>query len=136
MTSIIVTGLTALQWLVFAAISGFSRAPGPKSGGLRTAERNLLISTTAVAILWAVLFAIPLSKKPAVEAPAQDKGGPVVSCASIQEGMSSAAVASRLGTAEEVRPDEETRGPSASIWIYRQSRCAVHLFDDKVEFIE
>ena len=36
---------------------------------------------------------------------------------------------------DEKRSDEETRGPGATIWIYRDSRCAVHMFDDKVEFI-
>ncbi len=133
MISMIVIGLIALQWLVFAAISGFTRTPAPKGGGLRTAERNLLLSTTAIALLWAIMFAMPSSKRTAVEAPSSNSGG---SCALIEEGMSSASVASKLGKADEVRPDEETRGPSATIWIYRQSRCAVHLFDDKVEFIE
>jgi hypothetical protein len=58
------------------------------------------------------------------------------SCATIAEGMSAAEVKARMGEADETRNDEETRGPDASILIYRASRCAVHVLDGKVELIE
>jgi len=57
-------------------------------------------------------------------------------CASLAPGMTAAEVKSRMGEADEVRADEETRGPGASMLIYRGSRCAVHLLDDQVEFVD
>jgi hypothetical protein len=58
------------------------------------------------------------------------------SCASVAPGMSADEVKSRVGEPDEIRGDEETRGPGASMLLYRGSRCAVHLLDGKVEFIE
>ena len=57
-------------------------------------------------------------------------------CASIAEGMTAADVRARMGEADETRSDEETRGPGASLMLYRDSRCAVHLLDGRVELIE
>lgn len=136
MISIIIIGVALVQWVAFAVISGFSRGPRPKRG-MRTAERNLLISTAAVVLFWGMaLFLVPSSKKTSIQAAASGDNRSIGSCASIEEGVSSVAVTAKLGKADEVRPDEDTRGPSATIWVYRQSRCAIHLFDDKVEFIE
>jgi hypothetical protein len=58
------------------------------------------------------------------------------SCASVAPGMSAEEVKSRVGEPDEVRGDEETRGPGASMLLYRGSRCAVHLLDGRIEFIE
>lgn len=37
---------------------------------------------------------------------------------------------------DEVRDDEETRGPGAKMLVYRGSRCVVHLFEERVELVE
>jgi hypothetical protein len=103
---------------------------------MRRAERNLLLSTMVVVLLSGVAFAVPFWKKAPARTQSSDDREFVAGCALIGKGMTSAMVSAKLGKADEVRPDEETRGPSASIWVYRQSRCAVHLFDDKVELIE
>jgi hypothetical protein len=58
------------------------------------------------------------------------------SCASLEAGMTLDAVKKHLGAPDETRADEETRGPGATMLIYRNSRCAVHLLDDRVEFID
>lgn len=50
--------------------------------------------------------------------------------------MSIAEVKSRVGEPDEVRDDEETRGPGAKMLIYRGSRCTVHLFEERVELVE
>lgn len=127
------------QLLVFALISVFSRSEQP-SGGMRTTERNLVVSTVLFLALWLVgfdarsllrSFGTTAKTEASVLAPAHSG-----SCASIQRDMSSAQVQKKLGEPDERRSDEETRGPGATIWLYRDSRCAVHLFDDKVEFIE
>jgi hypothetical protein len=136
MISMIAIGAAMVQWVAFAAISGLSRNPKPTRPGMRPAERNLLISTMAVVLLWAAAFAMASPKRAPVASASSAKSGSIASCATIHEGMDSATLSARLGKPDEVRPDEETRGPSASIWVYRDSRCAVHLFDDKVEFIE
>ncbi|MFZ2490984.1 MAG: hypothetical protein WA208_05835, partial [Thermoanaerobaculia bacterium] len=58
------------------------------------------------------------------------------SCATLSVGMTAAEVKSRMGEPDEARPNEETRGPGATTLIYRDSRCAVHLFDSRVDLIE
>lgn len=61
---------------------------------------------------------------------------PKASCASLSDGMSANEVKAKLGDPDETRSDEETRGPGATMMLYRGSRCAVHLLDDKVDLIE
>jgi len=85
----------------------------------------------AGAWLWSAP-ATPALSKASVVAQHTHKG----SCASLSEGMSAAEVKSKLGDADETRSDEETRGPGATMLIYRDSRCAVHLLDDKIDLIE
>jgi hypothetical protein len=50
--------------------------------------------------------------------------------------MASSEVKQRLGPPDETRNDEAIRGPGAAILVYRDSRCAVHLLDERVEFID
>ncbi len=127
------------QLLLFALISIVSRSPLPKSG-MRSSERNLLASTILFAALWLVGFDArsllrSLPSRPRAEASVLARQGSG-SCATLARDMSAAQVQKRLGEPDEKKSDEETRGPGATIWIYRDSRCAVHLFDNKVEFIE
>jgi len=41
-----------------------------------------------------------------------------------------------MGEPHEIKPNEETRGPGAAVWKYSDVRCAVHVVDGKVEFVE
>ena len=50
--------------------------------------------------------------------------------------MTADVVRARLGKPSELRDDGKTRGPGAVTWVYRDSRCAVHLIDQKVELVE
>ena len=127
------------QLLVFALISLVSWSATPKRG-MRGSERNLVISTILFLALWLVGFdarsllrAFPSTPKAEAAVLPRSHGG---SCASIARDMTAAQVQKKLGEPDERKSDEETRGPGSTIWIYRDSRCAVHLFDDKVEFIE
>ena len=127
------------QLLLFALVSIASRSPLPKRG-MRSSERNLLVSTVLFAALWLVGFDArsllrSLPKTPRAEASMLARSGSG-SCATLTRDMTAAQVQKRLGEPDERKSDEETRGPGATIWIYRDSRCAVHLFDNKVEFIE
>ncbi len=103
-------------------------------------ERMLLASSVLFLGAWFVAFDAQslirsFNKTPQLQASAiaRTKSG---SCVVVTRDMKASDVRSRLGEPDERRSDDETRGPGATIWIYRDSRCAVHLFDDKVEFIE
>ena len=50
--------------------------------------------------------------------------------------MTAVDLEARLGKPDEIRPNDEVRGPGATLWIYRDSRCAVALFDGRVESTE
>lgn len=135
----IVTGLALLQWLAFVVISFISRERTPKSG-LRSAEMKLIGSSGALALVWILAFGLKpdaLHFGDATQASATASGAAAKgSCASIEVGMRADAVRERLGKPDEERNDEETRGPGTSILVYRNSRCAIHLLDGKVEFID
>lgn len=127
------------QLFLFALISIVSRSPVPKSG-MRASERNLMVSTVLFAALWLAGFdarslirSFPSTPRAEASVLGRTSSG---SCASIARDMSAPQVQKRLGEPDERKSDEETRGPGATIWIYRDSRCAVHLFDNKVEFVE
>ena len=91
----------------------------------------MLIGAAILAAAWLTQMEL---RKPAAQASmisTPSRG----SCATIAPGMTAAEVKSRMGDADEVRSDEETRGPGAAVMIYRDSRCAVHLLDERVELI-
>jgi hypothetical protein len=115
------------QLFVFAVLSIFFRK--------RASDRSLLVSAVVFLALWLVEFH-PQWRTPKAEASLATAESPAASCATIERDMPAAKVQQRLGAPDEKRSDEETRGPGAAIWIYRDSRCAVHVFDDNVDFIE
>jgi len=95
-------------------------------------RRLMLIGSAILAIAW--LAQIDLRSKPVTQASmmSTQKG----SCASIADGMTITEVKNRVGEPDEVRDDEETRGPGAKMLVYRGSRCTVHLFEDRVELVD
>lgn len=134
----IIIAVAASQFLLVALFSAFSRKPFPKFG-MRRSEKILLASTLLFGASWLTLVDYRGLWKPkqdvataAVVAPAQTRG----SCARIELGMTRAEVTARLGEPDATHADEETRGPGAAVLVYKQSRCAVHIFDNKVEFID
>jgi hypothetical protein len=139
MTMLAILGVAAAQWLVFISISAFSRSKHPKSG-LRTSEKNLLVSTGFLFVVWLAAFdaGALVSAKPKIDAAAAVTATAhgTATCAALQTGMKVSEVQTKLGKADEIRSDDNARGPGAVTWIYRDSRCAVHLLDDKVELVE
>jgi hypothetical protein len=131
--------LAVLQWMTLVAVSFASRAKAPKKG-LRPAERNLLIGSVVLAGVWVAVFGMRWTSSPGPTAPSTETSRAASaahgSCAAIDTGMTRAQVRDRLGSADETRSDEETRGPGAVILVYRESRCAVHVVDDKVELVD
>ena len=111
------------QWLIVVAISMFKRAP-----------KTLVASTVIMAVTYVNAFGVRRESAAfkAAALPQHSEG----SCALIEPGMAADDVRAKLGAPHEVRDDGPTRGPGATTWVYRDSRCAVHLLDEKVELVE
>ena len=126
-TTTILLGIVLLQWLVVVAISFVKRMP-----------KALLACTAILALGYVNTFGVSRDRlKPVSTAgtlPAPSVG--TVNCALVEPGMTADAVRTKLGAPRETRDDGKTRGPGAVTWIYRDSRCAVHLLDEKVELVE
>ena len=121
--TMLLLAVALLQWLVVVAIGFFRRLP-----------RSLLISTAILAVAYVNAFGVRRESAAlkAAALPQHSEG----SCASIEPGMTADAVRARMGKPHEVRDDGKTRGPGAVTLVYRDSRCAVHLLDEKVELVE
>lgn len=118
----IVAIAAVLQWLAVLAISR---------------KRPLLVSSAILAIAWIGVFSGGMTPTPVRTADAAVlHANPHASCSSITEDMSASEVKAKLGDPDAAKSEEETRGPGAAVWVYRDSRCAVHILDDKVEFID
>lgn len=132
-----IVAVAAAQWIVFALMSVFSRARLPKKGW-RAAEKRLLVSTVVFGIAWLYALGAPslvMTSGNVAQASVAGKRS-ASSCAAVTLGMSGSEVQSRLGKPDEVRKTEETRGPGASTWIYRDARCALHMYEGTVEFMD
>lgn len=134
----LLAGVAVVQLLVFVTMAMFSREPRPEHE-LRDADRNLIYSTVFFAALWligfdakSIAFGSPASAATASTTP----GARRASCATLSIGMTDKEVLAKVGAADEVRKEDETRGPGAVMWIYKDSRCAVHIYEGKVEFID
>jgi hypothetical protein len=119
----LILGVAVLQWAIIAAISFFKRVP-----------KWLVASTLILAVAYVNAFGVRRESAAlkAAAMPPRSEG----SCAVIEPGMRADVVRAKLGEPHEVRDDGKTRGPAAVTWVYRGSRCAVHLLDEKVELVE
>lgn len=125
-TKIAILGVALLQWLVIVAISFFAARRVPK---------KLIVSSALLATAFVLTFGVRRGST-ALKAAAVPPHSEVVSCASVEIGMSAEAARAKLGKPQEIRDDAKTRGPGAATWVYRDSRCAVHVLDDRVELID
>lgn len=57
-------------------------------------------------------------------------------CSSLEPGDKAEKAKTILGKPDEVVSASHVRGPGAEVWRYAGSRCAVHVYDGKIEFIE
>ena len=125
-TKVVILGVALLQWMVIAAISFFAA---------RRVPRKLIVSTLLLAIAFVTTFGVRRGSA-ALQAAALPAHAEVASCASVDPGMSADAVRAKIGKPQEIRDDAKTRGPGAATWVYGDSRCAVHMLDEKVELID
>jgi hypothetical protein len=123
---VVILGVALLQWTIVAAISFFAGNRIPK---------KLIVSTLLFGIVFVNTFGVRRGHA-AFKAAALPSHFETASCASIDPGMSADAVRSKIGKPHDVRDDATTRGPGAATWVYRDSRCAVHMLDGKVELID
>ena len=128
--STIVLFAIAALWLLALLAGILSSEKG--RGRVRKTDVIVLIVSVIAAAAWMFMLTPAAAATPAEVA--QRKA--TASCAVIQAGDNEAKVKARLGDPDEIRGEEELRGPATNVWIYRDSRCAVHFFGDRVESIE
>lgn len=128
--------IALLQFVVIAIFSFFSRSRFP-STGIRLPERLLLGSSLLLAGSFvALLDPGSLWRKSGTTPTAAASFVPRISCASIAAGMTASEVEAKIGKPDRKVSEEETRGPGAQAYVYENSRCAIHLLDEKVESVE
>lgn len=133
----VVMAVAAAQLLACALFSALSKSRFPKQG-MRKPEKMLLVSAALAAVgsLALVDYGSLWKGSSKINAASVNATPSRGSCASVEPGMSKEQVTSRLGEPDETRSDEETRGPGAAMLIYNGSKCVVHVFDGKVEFVD
>jgi hypothetical protein len=120
-------GFIAVIWLLSLLAAIVSRVP-KKSKDLRRVDVFVLMMTLVFVTTWSI--AILHKSKPA------NGSAPVQSCVLIEVGQTERKVREILGDPNEIRPEEELRGPGSDLWIYRSSRCVVHFLGETVISVE
>jgi len=140
MGTVIAIGLMAIGcvgWLVAVAMSMLARAPQPKAG-LRRAD----VAAIGASIVFALTVAFAMTAATAEKETTTDEGaakGASASrgtCASLEVGMKARDVKRIMGEPDEIRSEEDVRGPEAQAWVYQASRCSVHVLAGRVDFID
>jgi hypothetical protein len=126
-----VTATVAALWLITLLLAAI--LPANKSAGfsIRPVDIFVIVMTIAFGTAW---FTGLLYKPKSATAQATTSTGR--SCISVKTGQSEQKVRELLGEPDEIRNAEEVRGPGAQVWIYRDSRCAVHYLLGNVISIE
>ena len=139
-----IAAVAIVQWLVFAMMSLLSKpvkVPLKGKPAPRKIDGRLIAGSLVFAALSFVAFdgmaLVRWKASPDVsEASAVAARPSRASCAVVAPEMTAAQLEAKLGKPDEIRPNEDVRGPGATLWIYRDSRCAVALFDGVVEMTE
>ena len=135
----VLVAVAIVQWLLFMAIAIISPPPKPRKGP-RPADTRLIVSSVLLGVLsFVALDGLSLVHSGTTTPAATAAVVPTAShatCAAVAPDMSAAQLEARLGKPDEIRPNDDVRGPGAALWIYKDARCAVALFDNKVELTE
>ena len=131
-TNMMVAAAVAAQWVVVALISVIAPLK---------MRKVLAVSTAVFAAGWLFAFdakSMVVSKNDTTQAStaAGETKTHQGTCALIQNGMTLSQVTSKLGQPDETRADDIVRGPGSTTLVYRDMRCAVHVFEDKVDLVE
>lgn len=126
MTGGIVAVAALLQWLFFWSRMVFRRDNRP-------AEIPFLVSTVAMAIVWAALAApVSVAQHQQTAALTLRKGG----CAQLTTGLPSATVRAKMGAPTRTVSEGDSRGPGAEAWVYEEARCVAHVVNDRVRAVD
>lgn len=125
----VIVAAVATLWLLLLFVAAVSWERHPVDRMFRRTDRWVLIATLLFGAAWFYSFGH-------IRTFEQHKAVRVVSCATVAEGDREGQVKEKLGAPDEIRGEEETRGPAANVWIYKQAGCAVHLFGDRVDSVE
>lgn len=120
------------QWALFALLVVLRPA---------RSKAPVLISTAVLFAAWMAAFLPPLLAEQSAAKPTTSEASAIAtrthgSCAAVQINDSAASVAKKLGPPDEKLNDDSVRGPGATTWVYRDTRCAVHIIDNEVDFVE
>ncbi|MGK2859398.1 MAG: hypothetical protein ACSLFQ_19525 [Thermoanaerobaculia bacterium] len=130
-------GVACAAWFVTVAVSIMSRKPQPKAGHRFADTIALLVSIGfALSVVFA-MRAVTTPKKPSpAEVAASQTGKSNGTCANLSLGMKASEVRRLMGEPDELRSEEDVRGPEAEAWVYKGSRCSVHVLAGRVDFID
>jgi hypothetical protein len=119
------------QWLFFA-VRAMLKPDRPK--------KAVLISCGVLFAAWLGAFLPPMLAQDAARAAKTEAAMTLArthgSCAGVQPHDTAASVAKKIGKPDQKINDESVRGPNAVTWVYRDTRCAVHIIDNEVDFVE
>ena len=125
-------GGVAALWML-TLIAGAVSWEKPRKGKVRQTDLFVLVMSLIAGTIWIFALMPRSAASPVAKTEARAKTG---TCALIAPGDTDAKVKERMGQPDEIRSEEETRGPASHVWIYTDSRCAVHFFGNRVESIE
>lgn len=132
-----VMATAGFAWLVAIVASIASRAQQPKKGLRRT--ETLLIGASVLFLIatgFAMFILTSASKLEVTQKVVKPARAARGTCAALRVGMRADAVTKELGPPDEVRSEEDVRGPEAAAWIYVDSRCSVHILSGRVDFVD
>lgn len=123
-------------WFIAVASSIVSRKPQPKTGH-RGADTIAVLASIGFALSVAfAMRAVTTPKKPAPGEAASQAAKQQGTCAYLSLGMKAGDVKRMMGEPDELRSEEDVRGPDAEVWVYKSSRCSVHVLSGRVDFID
>lgn len=125
-----VTAVVAVLWLLTLLLAAI--LPARSGRGIRGVDAFVIILTIAFGLAWFVGLLYTPQKAASQPATATRSS----SCVSVKAGQPESKVRELMGEPDEIRPEEEVRGPGADVWIYRDSRCAVHYLAGNVISVE
>lgn len=116
----------AIVWLAMLVAALVTRV---RDEGIRGVEILLMFASFALAGTWQYTMYKRAPKQEVNIASAR-------TCGTVETGSRDEDVRKKLGNPDHVRSEEDVRGPGAEVWLYDDSRCAVHIMMDTVEYIE
>ena len=122
----------AVSWLLAVLLAAILPAK-KKLDGLRRVDLFVVVLTIAFGIAWFAGIVYPMKQERRTTRAATKRER---SCVSVEAGQTESKVRALLGEPDEIRPEEDVRGPGSDVWIYRDSRCAVHTMMGTVIAVE